>query len=361
MMAGMLASVSTLFTAVGLLPQTAARVGRKRRREPADTPLRPSSDSSSAVSSPTLPNGLTYYILKHGKPEKRAMLWLAVKAGSVDEDDDQRGLAHFDEHMAFNGTARFPKDALVKYLESIGIRFGADVKCLYNLAQTVYQLEVPTDDPKFLDRGMNILRDWAGSVSYDPVEIEKERGVVLEEWRLRRGAGERLFDKQAQVLFKGSRYADRITIGLPEIIKGAKPEALTRFYRDWYRPDLMAVSSRGAGRRKPARRHRRPGLLTSPRLDHNRARPRRGQRPGGIARHARRPVALGLREHLVRLRAGSGHLVREVPVHRRRYREPELADARSRGRRSPATPAPPCAMAASTLSGTVSYGSGLRN
>src|SRR5512140_2846712 len=137
----------------------------------------------------TLSNGLTYYILKHGKPEKRALLWLAVNAGSVQEDDDQRGLAHFDEHMAFNGTKRFPKSAIVDYLEKIGMRFGADLNAYTTWDQTVYQLEVPTDKPEFVNKGLDILRDWAGDVSYDPVEVDKERGVVLEEWRLGRGAG----------------------------------------------------------------------------------------------------------------------------------------------------------------------------
>ncbi|HSN27967.1 MAG TPA: insulinase family protein, partial [Kofleriaceae bacterium] len=199
----------------------------------------------SAVKKGTLPNGLTYYILPHHKPEKRAMLWLAVNAGSVQEDDDQRGLAHFDEHMAFNGTKRFPKDAIVKYLETIGMRFGADLNAYTTWDQTVYQLEVPTDKPEFMQKGLDILRDWAGDVTYDPEEVAKERGVVLEEWRLGRGANARLFDKHAKVLFKGSRYADRITIGLPEIIQKAPRDTLYRFYKDWYRPDLMAVIAVG--------------------------------------------------------------------------------------------------------------------
>jgi zinc protease len=192
-----------------------------------------------------LPNGLTYYILKHGKPEKRALLWLAVNAGSVQEDNDQRGLAHFDEHMAFNGTKRFPKDAIVKYLESIGMRFGADLNAYTSWDQTVYQLEVPSDDVAFIGKGLDILRDWAGDVTYDPDEVKKESGVVLEEWRLGRGANKRLFDKHAKVLFEGSRYANRITIGDPDIIKKADRGALTRFYKDWYRPDLMAVIAVG--------------------------------------------------------------------------------------------------------------------
>jgi zinc protease len=192
-----------------------------------------------------LANGMSYYILKHGKPEKRAFLWLAVNAGSVLEDDDQRGLAHFDEHMAFNGTRRFPKAEIVNYLEKIGMRFGADLNARTSFDDTVYELEVPTDDKAFLAKGFDILHDWAGDVSYDPAEVDKERGVVKEEWRLGRGAQQRLFDKQAPVLFKGSRYAVRLPIGLPEILDKAPPGRLHKFYKDWYRPDLMAVIAVG--------------------------------------------------------------------------------------------------------------------
>ncbi|TMQ08389.1 MAG: insulinase family protein, partial [Deltaproteobacteria bacterium] len=192
-----------------------------------------------------LANGLQYYVYKHGKPEKRAFLWLAVNAGSVQEDDDQRGLAHFDEHMAFNGTKRFPKAAIVNYLEKIGMRFGADLNARTGFDDTVYELEVPSDDPAFIAKGLDILHDWAGDVSYDPVEVDKERGVVMEEWRLGRGAQQRLFDKQAPVLFKGSRYAVRLPIGLPEVIQKAPRDKLSRFYKDWYRPDLMAVIAAG--------------------------------------------------------------------------------------------------------------------
>ncbi|MEZ4401351.1 MAG: insulinase family protein [Kofleriaceae bacterium] len=189
----------------------------------------------------TLPNGLTYYILPNQQPRHRAAMWLAVNAGSMEEDDDQQGLAHFVEHMAFNGTARYPKQAIVDYLEKIGMEFGPDVNAYTSWDQTVYQLQVPTDDPAFVDRGLDILRDWAGAISFDPVEVDKERGVVLEEWRLGRGADERIFTKQAPVLFGGTRYAQRLPIGLPAIITGAPAAAAIRFYRDWYRPDLMAV------------------------------------------------------------------------------------------------------------------------
>ena len=189
----------------------------------------------------TLANGLTYYVMKHQKPEKRAFMWLAVNAGAVQEDDDQRGLAHFLEHMAFNGTKRFPKAALIEYLEKIGMRFGADLNAYTNFDQTVYQLEVPTDKPEFVAKGFDILRDWSADLTLDPAEVDKERGVVLEEWRLSRGAGRRLFDKQIGVFYEGTRYPDRITIGLPEILKTASRDTIARYYKDWYRPDLMAV------------------------------------------------------------------------------------------------------------------------
>ncbi len=192
-----------------------------------------------------LANGLTYYILKHQRPQKRAFLWLAVNSGSLSEDDDQRGLAHFVEHMAFNGTQRFPKNDLVKYLEGIGMRFGADLNAYTNFDQTVYQLEVPTDDKQFVDKGFDILHEWGSAVSFDEAEVKKERGVVLDEWRGGRGASQRLFDKQVKVLFAGSRYADRLTIGLPEVINSAARDTLVRYYKDWYRPDLMAVIAVG--------------------------------------------------------------------------------------------------------------------
>jgi zinc protease len=192
-----------------------------------------------------LENGLTYYVYPHKKPENRASIWLAVNAGAVLEDDDQRGLAHFVEHMAFNGTKRFPKASLVDFIEKIGIRFGADLNAYTSFDETVYQLQVPTDKPELLDKGFTVLRDWAGDVTFDPAEVDKERGVVLEEWRLGRGASMRLFDKTAPVVFAGSKYPERLPIGKPEIIKGASRDTLVRFYKDWYRPDLMAVIAVG--------------------------------------------------------------------------------------------------------------------
>ncbi len=199
----------------------------------------------SEVKKGTLPNGLTYYILKRPKPEKRAFLWLAVNAGSTQEEDNQRGLAHFVEHMAFNGTKRFPKSAIVNYLESIGMGFGADLNASTNFDETTYKLTVPTDKPEYISKGLDILHDWAGDVLFESEEIEKERGVVLEEWRLGQGVGMRLLNKHFPVLFKGSLYATRLPIGTPEVIKGAPRERLTTFYKDFYRPDLMAVIAVG--------------------------------------------------------------------------------------------------------------------
>ncbi len=192
-----------------------------------------------------LPNGLRYYVRTNKKPEKRAELRLAVKAGSVLEDDDQQGLAHFVEHMAFNGTEHFPKNEIVKFIESVGMRFGADLNAYTSFDETVYMLQIPTDKTEVIDKALLILEDWAHNVSFENEEIDKERGVVMEEWRLRRGAGARTTDKLFPVLLKGSRYADRIPIGKPEIIQNFKPETLKKFYKDWYRPDLMAVVAVG--------------------------------------------------------------------------------------------------------------------
>ena len=192
-----------------------------------------------------LPNGLTYYVLSHGKPEKRAHLHLAVNAGAVQEDEDQRGLAHFVEHMAFNGTKRFPKQAIVQFIESVGIKFGADLNAHTAFDETVYELQVPTDDAAVLGKGFDILRDWAGDVTFDPAEVDKERGVVMEEWRLGRGVQSRLLDKLFPVIFGTSKYATRLPIGKPEILQKAPRDTLYKFYKDWYRPDLMAVIAVG--------------------------------------------------------------------------------------------------------------------
>ncbi|MDB4285980.1 insulinase family protein [bacterium] len=192
-----------------------------------------------------LPNGLTYYIRKNAKPENFAELRLAVNAGAIQEDEDQQGLAHFVEHMAFNGTKNFPKSALVDFLESIGVKFGAHLNAYTSFDETVYMLRVPTDSAELFDKGMQILEDWAHNVSFEGEEIEKERGVVIEEWRLGLGAGERMRQKTLPVSFYNSRYAKRLPIGKQEILESFDHETLRRFYKDWYRPDLMALIAVG--------------------------------------------------------------------------------------------------------------------
>ncbi len=198
-----------------------------------------------AVLTGELDNGLRYYVRQNGRPENRAFLRLVVRAGSVLEDDDQRGLAHFVEHMAFNGTKNFEKTELLDYLQGIGMRFGPDVNAYTSFDETVYMLEVPTDDPDILDKALLVLEDWASAVTLDDEEIERERGVVIEEWRGDRGAGARLRDAEIPYRFHGSRYAERLPIGDPEMLREAPPDRLRDFYRDWYRPDLMAVIAVG--------------------------------------------------------------------------------------------------------------------
>ena len=194
-----------------------------------------------AVTTGRLANGLTYFIRRNERPANRAMLRLAVQAGSIDEAEDQRGLAHVLEHMAFNGTSRFKPGELVKYLESIGARFGPHVNAYTSYDETVYMLDVPTDRAGALVRGFEALSDFAGSVTLDEGEIDKERGVVIEEWRGRQGAASRMQQPQMDALFGDSRYAQRLPIGTPETLKAFPAQRLRDFYRDYYRPDRMAV------------------------------------------------------------------------------------------------------------------------
>ncbi|MGD0338779.1 MAG: insulinase family protein [Bacteroidota bacterium] len=192
-----------------------------------------------------LDNGLTYYIRENKKPEKRAELRFAVKAGSILEDNDQQGLAHFVEHMAFNGTKSFPKQELVNFLEKSGVRFGPEINAYTFFDQTVYMLQVPTDSPAVMKKGFQILEEWADAIAFDDTEIDKERPVIVEEWRLGRGADERVSNKLLPTILYRSHYADRIPIGKKEIIESAPHDVIRRFYNDWYRPDLMAVLAVG--------------------------------------------------------------------------------------------------------------------
>ncbi len=171
-------------------------------------------------------NGLTYYIRENKKPEKRAELRLVVKAGSVLEDDDQQGLAHLVEHMAFNGTKSFPKNELINFLEKEGMKLGPDVNAYTSFDETVYKLQIPTDTAQFVAKALRILQEWASLVTFDNTEIDKERGVVGEEWRLGLGAGMRIQMKHWPTLFYKSKYAERMTIGKKEIIDTASYETL---------------------------------------------------------------------------------------------------------------------------------------
>ncbi len=188
-----------------------------------------------------LPNGLTYYIRKNLKPENKLELRLVVNAGSILEDDQQQGLAHFTEHMAFNGSANFEKNDIVSFLQSIGVEFGADLNAYTGFDETVYILPIPTEKKENVEKAFQILEDWGSTVSFNPGEIDKERGVVLEEERSGRGAEERMFRVTYPKMLEGSKYAERLPIGKVEVLKSFKPEAITRFYKDWYRPNLIAV------------------------------------------------------------------------------------------------------------------------
>ncbi|MDE0198343.1 MAG: insulinase family protein [Caldilineaceae bacterium] len=189
-----------------------------------------------------LDNGLTYYIRHNTEPANRATLMLVINAGSIQEDEDQLGLAHFLEHMMFNGTERFPKQALIDYFETVGMSFGPDVNAYTSFDETVYFLEFPTDDEEIISTTFSVAEDWASRATISEEEVESERGVILEEERLRdQNASGRLNKQLFPLLLGESRYTDRMPIGDMEIVQNTPAETLRRFYRDWYRPDLMAV------------------------------------------------------------------------------------------------------------------------
>ncbi len=192
-----------------------------------------------------LENGLIYYVRENQKPEGRAMLRLVVNVGSLQEEDDEQGLAHFLEHLAFNGTEHFAKHEIIDFLEGIGMRFGSHLNASTSFNETIYKLEVPTDDEATLSRAFLILEDWADGILFEDVEIENERGIVKEEWRARKGVGQRLLEKQLPILFYGSKYVDRLAIGKMPIIESVKRDQFVSFYEKWYRPELMAIVAVG--------------------------------------------------------------------------------------------------------------------
>lgn len=193
-----------------------------------------------------LSNGLTYYIRKNAEPKNRAELYLATRIGSLMEDDNQQGLAHFTEHMAFNGTKDFPKNEMINYLQKAGVRFGADLNAYTGFDQTVFQLPIPTDSIAVFKSGFKILANWAGKIVMEGDEIDKERGVIVEEDRQRgKNAQERMSKQLLPLLLKGSRYADRLPIGKIDILNSFTHDKIRNFYKDWYRPNLQAVIAVG--------------------------------------------------------------------------------------------------------------------
>ncbi|OQX28537.1 MAG: hypothetical protein B0D92_08380 [Spirochaeta sp. LUC14_002_19_P3] len=226
-------------SAVFARPQTEADL-KPRVKIPSEVIL-----NDPTVYTGTLDNGLTYYVKANDTPANMAELRLAVKVGSIVEDDDQLGLAHLLEHMLFNGTEKYPGNELIEILESFGMEFGPDINAYTTFDETVYRLMVSTEDEEQFASGLDILREWAFHAVIDEEEYEKEKGVVYEEWRLGLGAFSRMLDEMYPVLFKDSRYADRLPIGDMEVVLNVPVSAIRRYYRDWYRPDLMAVIAVG--------------------------------------------------------------------------------------------------------------------
>lgn len=208
-----------------------------------DTKMVPMDD---AVRFGKLDNGLTYYIRENAIPEDRAEFYLVVNAGAILENPEQNGLAHFCEHMAFNGTENFQKHEIIQWLQSIGMKFGPEINAYTAQDNTTYMLQkVPVDIPENVDTALLILHDWAGKVSFEGEEIDNERGVIHEEWRTRRSADFRMMNEYQKVIFKDSKYAVHDVIGDIDIIDNHKYETIRSFYHDWYRPNLEAIIAVG--------------------------------------------------------------------------------------------------------------------
>ncbi len=189
-----------------------------------------------------LPNGLTYYIRHNNWPEHVANFYIAQRVGSINENDDQRGLAHFLEHMAFNGSEHFKDNNLIEYTRSLGVEFGSDLNAYTSIDQTVYRVcNVPTKRQSSLDSCMLILKDWSNGLTLDPEEIDKERGVIHQEWQMRSTPGMRMMERDLPKYYPGSKYAYRMPIGLMSIIDNFKPKFLRDYYQKWYRPDNQAI------------------------------------------------------------------------------------------------------------------------
>ncbi|MDO5665704.1 MAG: insulinase family protein [Bacteroidia bacterium] len=190
----------------------------------------------------TLENGLTYYIRQNKLPENRADFYIAQKVGSMQEEDNQSGLAHFLEHMAFNGTKNYPGKNMLDYLQDNGIKFGANINAYTSLDETVYYLtDIPTTNEKLVDSVLLVLHDWSNGILLEEEELEKERGVIREEWRTGGGAQFRLWKKMLPVMYTDSKYANRLPIGDIDVINNFKPEEIRAYYKKWYRPDLQGI------------------------------------------------------------------------------------------------------------------------
>ena len=213
--------------------------------DPATIPLDSDIPTDPRVTIGKLDNGITYYIRNNTEPANRADIRLIINSGSILEDEKQLGLAHFLEHMAFQGTEHFEKQTIIDFMESIGMQMGSGINAATGIDETYYMLQLPTDNEENLKTAFRILRDWATGIKFEPEEIESERKVVIEEWRQGQGAGNRIRDKIIPVILKDSLYADRLPIGTLENLQNFKHDDLIRFYRDWYRPDLMAVIAVG--------------------------------------------------------------------------------------------------------------------
>ncbi|MDD2797604.1 MAG: insulinase family protein [Bacteroidales bacterium] len=189
-----------------------------------------------------LDNGLTYYIRHNEQPKQRAEFYIAQRVGSILEEEPQRGLAHFLEHMAFNGTKNFPAKTMLNYLETIGVKFGENVNAYTSFDETVYNLSnVPVIRETITDSCLLVLHDWSSFITLDNTEIDKERGVIHEEWRTRNNAGMRIWEKLIPEMFVNSQYANRMPIGLMDVVDKFKYQAIKDYYKKWYRPDLQAI------------------------------------------------------------------------------------------------------------------------
>ena len=224
-----------LFVAVALLTTMMVSAQQQQMQMP-EIPV----DDSVRIGK--LDNGLTYYLRHNNTPEKKANFYIAQRVGSIQEDDSQQGLAHFLEHMAFNGSEHFPTGTMTEYLQSIGVQYGRSLNAYTSIDRTVYYIsDVSTERQSALDSCVLVLRDWSSGVTATPEEIEKERDVIHNEYRMRNSPSQRMIERALPTLFQGSKYGFRMPIGKMEIIDNFKPEELIAYYKKWYRPDNQAI------------------------------------------------------------------------------------------------------------------------